>query len=594
MVNQKYLDKAETLIEALPYIQRFNRKIVVVKYGGSAMLDEELKANVIKDVVLLKLIGFKPIIVHGGGKEISRWVNKVGMEPRFVNGLRVTDKDTMEIAEMVLAKVNKELVTLVESLGVQAVGISGKDGGLLQCHKKLSKGEDIGYVGDIEKVNPKVLQDLLEKDFLPIVFPIGFDTNFDSYNINADDAACAIAEAVHAEKLVFLSDIEGVYKDKDDPSSLISELHVHEAEKLISDGYVGGGMIPKLQNCIDAIEEGVNRVHILDGRIPHSLLLEIFTNKGIGTAILKRRRGRNITMSMNEQMNHAEESILHTYNRFPVMFDHGEGCYLYDTEGKKYLDFAAGIAVNALGYHYPGYDEALKAQIDKLTHISNLYYNEPMSEAGEKLVKASGLAKAFFTNSGTEAIEGALKAARKYAYTKYGKESQKYEIIAMNHSFHGRSMGALSVTGTEHYREPFEPLIGGVKFADFNDLESVKAQITDKTCAIITEVVQGEGGIYPAQKEFLEGLRALCDENDIILIFDEIQCGMGRTGYYFAWQSYGVKPDVMTCAKALGCGVPVGAFVLGGKSCSSISRTGRSWHNLWWKPVCMCSCQQGV
>ena len=274
-------------------------------------------------------------------------------------------------------------------------------------------------------------------------------------------------------------------------------------------------------------------------------------------------------MSMNEQMNHAEENILHTYNRFPVMFDHGEGCYLYDTEGKKYLDFAAGIAVNSLGYHYSGYDEALKAQIDKLTHISNLYYNEPMSEAGEKLVKASGLSKAFFTNSGTEAIEGALKAARKYAYTKYGKEAEKYEIIAMNHSFHGRSMGALSVTGTEHYREPFEPLIGGVKFADFNDLDSVKAQITDKTCAIITEVVQGEGGIYPAEKEFLEGLRALCDEKDIILIFDEIQCGMGRTGYYFAWQSYGVKPDVMTCAKALGCGVPVGAFVLGEKAASA-------------------------
>ena len=274
-------------------------------------------------------------------------------------------------------------------------------------------------------------------------------------------------------------------------------------------------------------------------------------------------------MSMNEQMNHAEESILHTYNRFPVMFDHGEGCYLYDTEGKKYLDFAAGIAVNALGYHYPGYDDALKSQIDKLTHISNLYYNEPMSEAGEKLIKASGLSKAFFTNSGTEAIEGALKAARKYSYTKYGKEAGRFEIIAMNHSFHGRSMGALSVTGTEHYREPFEPLIGGVKFADFNDLESVKAQITDKTCAVITEVVQGEGGIYPAQKEFLEGLRALCDEKDIILIFEEIQCGMGRTGYYFAWQSYGVQPDVMTCAKALGCGVPVGAFVLGEKAAAA-------------------------
>lgn len=287
MVNQKYLEKAEVLIEALPYIQRFNRKIVVVKYGGSAMLDESLKRNVIEDVVLLKLVGFKPIIVHGGGKEISRWVGKVGMEPNFINGLRVTDKDTMEIAEMVLAKVNKELVTLVQTLGVKAVGISGKDGGLLQCEKKYSDGQDIGYVGEIKKVDPKILYDLLEKDFLPIVFPVGFDENFESYNINADDAACAIAEAVHAEKLAFLSDIEGVYKDQHDPSTLISELHVQEAQNLISEGYVGGGMIPKLKNCIDAIEQGVKRVHILDGRIPHSLLLEIFTNKGIGTAILR-------------------------------------------------------------------------------------------------------------------------------------------------------------------------------------------------------------------------------------------------------------------------------------------------------------------
>ena len=287
MVKQKYLEKAEVLIEALPYIQHFNRKIVVVKYGGSAMLDEDLKRNVIKDVVLLKLVGFKPIIVHGGGKEISRWVGKVGMEPRFVNGLRVTDKDTMEIAEMVLSKVNKELVTLVQSLGVKAVGVCGKDGGLLQVEKKLSGGEDIGFVGDIQKVEPKILYDLLEKDFLPIVFPVGYDANFDTYNINADDAACAIAEAVNAEKLAFLSDIEGVYKNPADPETLISELRVPEAEELIREGYVGGGMIPKLQNCISAIENGVNRVHILDGRIPHSLLLEIFTNKGIGTAILR-------------------------------------------------------------------------------------------------------------------------------------------------------------------------------------------------------------------------------------------------------------------------------------------------------------------
>ena len=285
MVNQKYLDKAEVLIEALPYIQRFNRKIVVVKYGGSAMVDNELKKNVIEDVVLLKLVGFKPIIVHGGGKEISRWVGKVGMEPHFVNGLRVTDIETMEVAEMVLGKVNKELVALVQSLGVKAVGISGKDGGLLKVTKRSSDGEDIGFVGDIQEVTPKILEDLLEKDFLPIVCPIGMDKDFQTYNINADDAACAIASAMNAEKLAFLTDIEGVYKDPDDPESLISELHVHEAQELITQGHVGGGMIPKLHNCISAICEGVNRVHILDGRIPHSLLLEIFTNKGIGTAI---------------------------------------------------------------------------------------------------------------------------------------------------------------------------------------------------------------------------------------------------------------------------------------------------------------------
>lgn len=250
------------------------------------MVDEELKRNVIKDVVLLKLVGFKPIIVHGGGKEISRWVGKVGMEPKFINGLRVTDAATMEVAEMVLNKVNKELVTMIESLGVKAIGISGKDGALLHVKKKLSGGQDIGFVGDIDHVEPEMLKKLLENDFLPVICPVGFDDDFNTYNINADDAACAIARAMHAEKLAFLTDIEGVYRDYSDADSLISELHISEAKKLIADGNVGGGMIPKLQNCIDAIENGVSRVHILDGRIPHCLLLEIFTNKGIGTAIL--------------------------------------------------------------------------------------------------------------------------------------------------------------------------------------------------------------------------------------------------------------------------------------------------------------------
>ena len=280
------LEKAEVLVEALPYIQRFNRKIIVVKYGGSAMIDDELKRHVIQDVTLLKLVGFKPIIVHGGGKEISKWVEKAGMTPEFVNGLRKTDAATMEIAEMVLNKVGKSLVSMVEELGVLAISVSGKDGGLLKVDKKYSNGQDIGYVGDIKEVNPKILFDLLEKDFLPIVCPIGLDDNYETYNINADDAACAIAKAVNAEKLAFLTDIEGVYADPDDKSSLISELSTEEAKDLLASGHIGGGMLPKLANCIDAVENGVSRVHILDGRIAHCLLLEIFTNKGVGTAIL--------------------------------------------------------------------------------------------------------------------------------------------------------------------------------------------------------------------------------------------------------------------------------------------------------------------
>ena len=263
-------------------------------------------------------------------------------------------------------------------------------------------------------------------------------------------------------------------------------------------------------------------------------------------------------MKMQEYIEEAEQALLHTYNRYQVVLDKGDGVYLYDIEGKKYLDFVSGIAVFALGYNHKGYNDALKAQIDKVIHTSNYYYNVPAIEAAKKLKKVSGMDRVFFTNSGAEAIEGALKAARKYAYLKDGKTD--HEIIALHHSFHGRTFGALSVTGNPKYREAFEPMIGNIKFADMNDLDSVKNCVTDKTCAIIMETVQGEGGIYPAQKEFLEGVRALCDEKDILLILDEIQCGMGRTGAMYAWQHYGVKPDIMTTAKALGCGVPVGAF----------------------------------
>lgn len=289
---QEILEKAEVLIEALPYIRRFNRRIMVVKYGGSAMVDEKLKASVIQDVVLLKLVGFKPIIVHGGGKEISKWVDKVGMDTEFVDGFRKTDKATMELAEMVLGKVNKDLVTNVQMLGVRAAGISGKDGGLFTVNKKMPGGKDIGFVGDIKKVDTKIIEDLIADDFLPIVFPVGMDEEGNTYNINADEAASAIAEALNAEKLVYLSDVEGVRMNADDPDSVISELYISEAKKLIEDGVIKGGMLPKINNCISAIENGVSRIHIMDGRIPHSLLLEIFTNKGIGTAILTESEDR--------------------------------------------------------------------------------------------------------------------------------------------------------------------------------------------------------------------------------------------------------------------------------------------------------------
>lgn len=294
---EEVMSKANVLIEALPYIQKFNDKIVIVKYGGSAMLDERLQQDVIKDVALLKLVGMQPIIVHGGGKEISKWVGLLGKEPKFVQGLRVTDAETMEVAEMVLSKVNKRLVQMLEQLGVKAAGICGKDGGTLRCEKKYANGEDIGFVGNITEVDTNLINTLLANDYIPVIAPIGMDDAFQSYNINADDAACAIATAMKAEKLAFLTDIEGVYRDFEDKSSLISVLTLEEADKLLGSGVIGGGMLPKLQNCIDAVKEGVSRVHILDGRIDHSLLLEFFTNKGIGTAII----GSENTLYDNER-----------------------------------------------------------------------------------------------------------------------------------------------------------------------------------------------------------------------------------------------------------------------------------------------------
>lgn len=290
--REKDQEKAQILIEALPYIQRFNGSTVVVKYGGSAMKDEDLKMHVIEDVALLKLVGMRPIIVHGGGKEISRWVKKSGIVPEFYNGLRITDRETLEVAEMVLGKVNTDLVSLVQQLGVNAMGISGMDGDLLKVRKVMPDGQDIGFVGEVTRVNPDILWKLLDDDFVPVIFPIGSDKEGNAYNINGDHAAAAIAQAIHADKLIYLTDTRGVYRDPSDPDTLISELDEDEALRLIDEGVVQGGMIPKIRNCIDSIRNGVRRVHILDGSAEHSILLEIFTDRGVGTAIMEREQQR--------------------------------------------------------------------------------------------------------------------------------------------------------------------------------------------------------------------------------------------------------------------------------------------------------------
>ncbi len=292
MVSQKVLDKAGVLIEALPYIQRFYGNIIVIKYGGAAMKNKDLQRHVIQDVVLLKTVGFRPIVVHGGGSEISKWAEKTGIEQHFHNGLRITDESTLEIAKMVLAKVNSELVAMAERMGAHAVGISGIDGCLMTAHKQMPDGADIGYVGEITNVNTRIIRDMLENDFIPFVYPIAADEDGQAYNINADHAASAIAEAMRADKLAFLSDIAGVLEDVDDPESVIAEIYADDAEKLIQDGTISGGMIPKIQNCVDAVRGGVRRVHIMDGRLPHSLLLEFFTDKGVGTAVMAPREER--------------------------------------------------------------------------------------------------------------------------------------------------------------------------------------------------------------------------------------------------------------------------------------------------------------
>ena len=548
------MQRAEILTAALPYIKSYVGKIVVIKYGGNAMINEDLKQQVMQDIVLLWLIGVKVVLVHGGGPEISEMMEKLGKQPEFINGLRVTDKETVDIVQMVLAgKVNKSLVALLGLHGGKAMGISGMDGGLIEA---AVKDERLGYVGEITKVNISPVTDLLEKGYIPVVSTVGCDKEGNTYNINGDTAAAFIAGALGAERLIMMTDIAGILRDKNDPSTLIPEISISEAEKLYRDGVISGGMIPKVNCCIEALRRGVENVVVMDGRVPHSILMELLTDEGAGTMFTKAR-----DLSVKEK---DQNYILGTYNRFPVVFTHGKGSKLWDENGKEYIDLGSGIGVTSFGIADEKWTEAVSGQASRLQHTSNLYYTEPCAVLAEKLCEKTGMSKVFFSNSGAEANECAIKAARKYAAEKKGADY--FTIATLKNSFHGRTLTTLAATGQDHYHELFNPLTPGfisVDPTDIFELEAIGAK--HKLAAIMIECIQGEGGVNDLKKSFVNELAEYAEKHDILLIVDEVQTGNGRSGKLYSYMNYGIKPDIVTTAKGLAGGLPLGATLIGEK-----------------------------
>ncbi len=546
--------RAEILTQALPYIKRYAGKTVVIKYGGSAMADETLKKQVMEDIVLLSTVGVRVVLVHGGGPEISELMEKLGKKPEFIDGLRVTDRETVDIAQMVLAgKINKTLVNLIGLNGGHAVGISGMDGRLIEA---VRRDEKLGYVGDVTKVHIGVVLDILEKGYIPVVSTLGCDAEGNVYNINGDTAAAAVAGALGAERLIMMTDVPGILKDQKDPSSLIPEISVGEAEKLIRDGTISGGMIPKVDCCVEALKKGVKNAVVMDGRVPHSILTELLTDEGAGTMFTEKR-----DMTVKEK---DANYIAGTYNRFPVVLSHGKGSVLWDENGKEYIDMGCGIGVTAFGIADDRWQAAVSEQAGKLQHVSNLYYTEPCAVLAEKLCEKTGMSKVFFSNSGAEANECAIKAARKYAAEKKGPEYNV--IVTMKNSFHGRTLTTLAATGQEHYHELYQPLTPGFLSIDPNNIYELEAVgSSHKIAAILLECIQGEGGVIPLKKSFVHEVAEYAQAHDILLIVDEVQTGNGRTGKLYSYMNYGIKPDIVTTAKGLAGGLPLGATLLGEK-----------------------------
>ena len=546
--------RAEILTAALPYIKRYVGKVVVIKYGGNAMINEDLKQQVMQDIVLLWLIGVKVVLVHGGGPEINDLMSKLGKKAEFVDGLRVTDKETVDIVQMVLAgKVNKTLVNLLEMHGGKAMGISGMDGRLIEA---TAKDERLGYVGEITKINIAPVADLIEKGYIPVISTIGCDKDGNTYNINGDTAAAFVAGALGAERLIMMTDIAGILRDKDDPSTLIPKISIHEAEKLYQDGVISGGMIPKVNCCIEALKRGVENVVVMDGRVPHSILMELLTDEGAGTMFTKKG-----DMSIQEK---DESYIAATYNRFPVVLSHGKGSKVWDENEKEYIDMGSGIGVTSFGFADESWQDAVSDQAATLQHTSNLYYTEPCARLAEKLCSKTGMSKVFFSNSGAEANECAIKVARKYAAEKKGDDC--YTIVTLQNGFHGRTLTTLAATGQEHYHELFQPLTPGfvsVGTDSIDELEAIGAR--QKIAAILIECIQGEGGVNDLKKPFVQEVAEYAQKRDILLIVDEVQTGNGRTGKLYAYMHYGIQPDIVTTAKGLAGGLPLGATLLGEK-----------------------------
>ena len=546
--------RAEVLTQALPYIKRYTGKTVVIKYGGNAMINEQLKEQVMEDIVLLSLIGVKIVLVHGGGPEINDLMDKLGKKSEFVDGLRVTDKETVDIVQMVLAgKVNKTLVNLIEMEGGKAIGLSGMDGGLIEA---TFKDERLGYVGEITKIHIEPVIDILEKGYIPVISTLGCDKDGNIYNINGDTAAAYIAGALEAERLIMMTDIAGILKDRDDPSTLIPELSISEAEELYNSGVISGGMIPKVNCCIEALKKNVKNAVIMDGRVPHSIITELLTNEGAGTMFTEKR-----DMTIKEK---DAKYIAGTYKRFPVVFSHGKGSKLWDENGKEYIDMGSGIGVTSFGIADDKWQAAVAEQSSKLQHASNLYYSEPCTVLAEKLCKKTGMSKVFFSNSGAEANECAIKVARKYTAEQKGEDF--YTIVTLKNSFHGRTLTTLAATGQEHYHELYRPLTPGfvsVDAGNIYELEAIGAK--HKIAAIMIECIQGEGGVNDLKKSFVNEVAEYAERHNVLIIADEVQTGNGRTGKLYSYMHYGIKPDIVTTAKGLAGGLPLGATLLSEK-----------------------------